>query len=157
MFECGAVSKITHGVKLLGKGAEHIKALGMPITIEAGDATQGAIDSIKETGGSIRVLYRTPLLMRQHIKPHKFPEYKELKTPMPPPKRVKKLEKLKEKGLDVEYPRTPWFTDNKEQLLAEAEEKERRMREGQFANLLPQYPADRSPGVGADRPRVERK
>jgi hypothetical protein len=33
---------------------------------------------------------------------------------MPPPKEVKKLEKLRLKGLNVEYPRTPWFTDNKE-------------------------------------------
>jgi hypothetical protein len=69
---------------------------------------------VKETGGEIKVQYRTPLLMRYHIKPHKFPDYKELKVPMPPPKRVKKLEKLKEKGLSVEYPRAPWYTDNKE-------------------------------------------
>jgi hypothetical protein len=46
------------------------------------------------------------------LKPHKFPEYKTLKTPMPSPKKVKKLEKLKEKGMDVEYPNAPWFTEN---------------------------------------------
>ena len=95
--------------------------------------------------------------MRYHTQPHKFPDYKTLKTPMPPQKRLKKLEKLKEKGLEVEYPRTPWFTDNKEEILAEAAEKERRINEGQYANLLPNYPADRSEGSGAHIPRVERK
>ena len=57
--------------------------------------------------------------MRQHIKPHKFPSYKDLKVPMPPPKKVKKLEKLKEKGLNVTYPRAPWYTDNVEELKQE--------------------------------------
>lgn len=52
--------------------------------------------------------------MRYHTKPHKFDDYKELKTPMPPPKIIKKLEKLKEKGLNVEYPRAPWLHDNLE-------------------------------------------
>ena len=74
--------------------------------------------------------------MRYHIKPHKFPSYKELKVPMPPPKKVKKLEKLREKGLTVEYPRAPWYNDNVEQILAEEKEKERRIKESQFANLL---------------------
>ena len=64
--------------------------------------------------------YRTPLLVRYHTKPHKFKSYKELKIPMPPPKKVKKLEKLKEKGLEVEYPRAPWYNDNKDAILAEA-------------------------------------
>ena len=52
--------------------------------------------------------------MRQHMKPHKFDERKELKTPMPPNKKIKKLEKLKAKGLEVTYPSAPWFTDNYE-------------------------------------------
>ena len=58
--------------------------------------------------------YRTPLLLRSYLKPHKFPEYMDLKTPMPSPKRVKKLEKLRDKGIEVEYPDAPWFTYNKE-------------------------------------------
>ena len=75
---------------------------------------------------------------------------------MPPPKKVKKLEKLKEKGLDVEYPRAPWYTDNKDAILAEAAERERRIKEAQHAKLLEQIPADRSEGVGKDKPRIER-
>jgi hypothetical protein len=144
-------------VKILSKGAEKIKDLNIPINIEASDASKSAIDTIKSLGGSISVKYRTPLLVRYHTKPHKFDDYKELKTPMPPPKKVKKLEKLKEKGLDVAYPRAPWFTDNKEAILHDAAEKERRIKEGQFAELLPQIPADRSEGVSKDKARVERK
>ena len=60
------------------------------------------------------MIYRTPLILRQFLKPHKFAEYNEYKTPMPSPKRVKKLEKLKDKGIEVEYPDAPWFTYNKE-------------------------------------------
>lgn len=157
ILKSGCVSKVKYGVKLLSKGADQIKELGIPINIEISDATTSAIEIIKSTGGSLSVKYRTPLLMRYHIKPHKFSDHKELKTPMPPQKRVVKLEKLKEKGLNVEYPRTPWYTDNKDAILADLHEKERRIREGQFANFLPNLPADRSEGSGKDRPRVERK
>lgn len=76
------------------------------------------------------MVYRTPLIMRQYLKPHKFPEWKgELKTPMPAPKVVKKLEKLREKGLDVEYPNAPWFTENIEAHKKESEERQRRIAE----------------------------
>jgi hypothetical protein len=73
--------------------------------------------------------YRTPLLMRYHIKPHRFPDYKTLKVPMPPPKKIKKLERLREKGIEVEYPRAPWYTDNVEKILAEEKDKEKRINE----------------------------
>jgi hypothetical protein len=46
---------------------------------------------------------------------------------MPPQKRVIKLEKLKDKGLEVEYPRAPWYTDNKEAILTEEEKRVKRM------------------------------
>jgi hypothetical protein len=75
--------------------------------------------------------------MRYHIKPHKFSDHKTLKTPMPPQKKVVKLEKLREKGLNVEYPRAPWYTDNKEAILAEAAETEKRIKNAQHAHLLP--------------------
>lgn len=67
--------------------------------------------------------------MREHLKPYKFaPERGSLKTPMPAPKKVKKLENLKEKGLDVNYPRAPWFTDNVEKLKQEEKEREERIQ-----------------------------
>lgn len=76
---------------------------------------------------------------------------------MPPPKKVAKLEKLIEKGLDVEYPRTPWFTDNKDAIVAESKERERRIKEGQHADLLEKIPADRSKGRSDGKPRIQRK
>ena len=38
---------------------------------------------------------------------------------MPSPKKVKKLEKIREKGMDVEYPNAPWFTENREAIEKE--------------------------------------
>ncbi len=130
LLSSGCLTQIKYGVKLLSKGVEKLKELGKPIHLEISDASKTAIDAVKATGGSITVKYRTPLLMRLHLKPHKFSTYKDLKTPMPPQKRVQKLENLIEKGLSVEYPRAPWFTDNKEAILAEEKETERRIKEG---------------------------
>ena len=64
LFESGVITKIRHGVKILGRGHERLLAFGVPISLEASDATQGAVDAIKATGGSIQVVYRTPLIMR---------------------------------------------------------------------------------------------
>ena len=130
LLNSGCLCQIKYGVKLLSKGIDKLKDLGTPIHLEISDASKSAIDAVKATGGSITVKYRTPLLMRFHLKPHKFSSHKDLKTPMPPQKRLQKLENLIEKGLQVEYPRTPWFTDNKEAILAEAKETERRIKEG---------------------------
>ena len=154
MFEKGVVTNIKSGVKILGKGANKIKSFGVPINIEASNATQSAIDCIKETGGKISVNYRTPLIMRNYLKPHKYPEYKTLKVPMPSPKKVLKLEKIREKGCEVSYPPAPWYTDNVDQIKKEKEDLEKRIASGTFSELLPTYPADRSTGVGKDKPRV---
>jgi len=102
------------------------------------------------------VNYRTPLILRQYLKPHKFPEYVELKTPMPPPKKVLKLEKLRAKGLDVDYPAAPWYTDNRQAIEKEKSDRVQRMATAQYSDLLPEYPADRSTGVGKDKVRKER-
>ena len=73
---------------------------------------------------------------------------------MPAPKVVKKLEKLRDKGIEVSYPAAPWFTDNRESLALEEAEKWRRIAEAEHADLLPELPADRSEGVGLDKVRV---
>ena len=120
MFEVGALTKINHGVTILGRGASRISAFGIPINLEASNASEHVIRVIEKTGGSIDVNYRTPLIMRNYLKPHRFgPHQQDLKTPMPPPKVIKKLEKLREKGLNVNYPRAPWFTDNVETIKKE--------------------------------------
>ena len=157
LLDTGVLSKIKHGVKFLGNGSEKLKALGVTINLEGSNATARAIEAIKSTGGELKVVHRTPLLMRYHLKPHKFPEYKAFKTPMPSPKKVKKLEKLAEKGMTVEYPNAPWFTENREAIEQEKANKIKRIAEANNAHLLPQLPADRSKGVSKDRARVERK
>jgi len=116
LVEAGVLSKVTRGVKLLGKGAEKFSSLKTPIHLEVSDASSEAIDAVKSAGGNLKVIYRTPLLFKNHMKPHKFHPSKQLKTPMPPPKKVKKLEALRRKGLEVEYPRAPWYTDNVEKI-----------------------------------------
>ena len=64
LFETGILTKIKHGVKFLGNGAEKLKSLGVPISLEGSNATARAIEAIKNTGGELKVVHRTPLLMR---------------------------------------------------------------------------------------------
>ena len=116
LVDAGVLSKINKGVKLLGKGADKFSALKTPIELEVSDASAEAIEAVKSTGGNLKVVYRTKLILKNHMKPHKFHPDKQLKTPMPPPKKVKKMEALKRKGLDVDYPSAPWYTDNVEKI-----------------------------------------
>lgn len=76
---------------------------------------------------------------------------------MPPPKAVKKLERIRTKGVEVSYPPAPWFTDHKEELEQEATERQRRMDEAPFADLLPEFPAKRTPGISVGKPRPPKK
>ena len=76
LFETGVVTKIKHGVKFLGQGSDTLTALSQslekPISLEGTDATASAIEAINGTGGSIEMNYRTPLILRQYLKPHKY-------------------------------------------------------------------------------------
>jgi len=66
-----------------------------------------------------------------------------------------KLEKLREKGMEVRYPKAPWFEKYKEeaeQTLKEYEAREKTPGE----KILPVYPADRSEGVSLNKPKIER-
>lgn len=69
------------------------------------------IDAVKSLGGNIKVIYNTPLTLDIQLKPHKHVLGHLVKTPMPPPQKVLKLEAMKLKGVDVEYPKAPWFDD----------------------------------------------
>lgn len=64
---------------------------------------------------------------------------------MPHNKALKKMEKLKEKGLEVSYPSVPYFTDNYDKIMNDRAEKKRRMDEAQNAEFLPIYPSPRTP------------
>ena len=157
LLEAGVVSKVKDGIKLLSKGSSKFQALNIPLNLEISDASEHAIDVVSQKGGSLSVQYRTDLLLRNHLKPHMFDDRKELKVPMPPNKQIKKLERMKRKGLEVSYPSAPWFTDNKEAILAERAEKQRRIKEAANAHLLPNYPAPRVYGISADKPRVDKE
>lgn len=145
MKDAGVISKIKDGVKILAKGVDRFRELNVPLNLEITDASSAAVEAIKQAGGNLTSQYRTPLLMRYHMAPHKFSQHKTLKTPMPPAYKVRKLEKLRDKGIDVNYPKAPWYTDNLEKIKGDIAEKERRLRESPNAKYLPRYPADRSP------------
>ena len=59
LIDSGVLSKISTGVKLLGKGSDKFTALKTPITLEVSDASQQAIDAVKDLGGDLKVVYRT--------------------------------------------------------------------------------------------------
>jgi hypothetical protein len=75
---------------------------------------------------------------------------------MPHNKAIKKLERLKKKGLEVSYPSAPWFTDNYDSIMDERAEKKRRMREGTNHELLPVFPAPRIPYMSEHIPKIAR-
>ena len=62
--DTGVITKIKHGVKFLGAGSEKLKQLGVTINLEGSDATERAIEAVKSTGGSLKVVHRTPLILR---------------------------------------------------------------------------------------------
>ena len=53
LVEAGVISKISHGVKLLGKGVEKFKQLNTPVNLEISDASKVAVDAVKSAGGSL--------------------------------------------------------------------------------------------------------
>ena len=55
LLEAGVLSKITHGVKILGKGAEKFQKLNTPVNLEISDASDVAIETVKKMGGSMSV------------------------------------------------------------------------------------------------------
>ena len=95
LFWAGAISKICNGVKLLSRGAEQLKDLP-PLHLEIASATKNAIDEIKKAGGSIKVVYRTPLTLSYHTEPWKF--IRAPIDPVPKFKTVQRLMNLEDKG-----------------------------------------------------------
>ena len=155
LVDGGVLSKIKNGVKLLGKGSEKFAALKTPITLEVNDASSQAIDAVKSFGGDLKVIYRSDLTLRYHLKPHKFRPDLNLKAPMPPPKKVKRLESLKRKGLSVEYPDAPWYTSNIEKMEKEYNDRQERIKTGTNSEFLERLPARRDPTP--DRVRIEKE
>lgn len=100
IFRARGVTKVRDGIMLLGRGAENLNSIP-PLNIEVSSATTRAIEEIKKNGGSITVIYRTPLTLKYHTKPYKF-----IQTPLDPIpkfKRVKKLLNLEDKGIKYNF------------------------------------------------------
>lgn len=110
LFESGAVSRIRKGLIIVEAGSEDFKKLGIQIKLEVSDATEEAIKIIKETGSTLVAVYHTETTLKRLLTPYKF-KVPEAKIPMPPARTVLKLEQLKEKGIDVIYPKAPWYEE----------------------------------------------
>lgn len=91
--EVGLVKSPKFGVKLLSRGGEK---LSVPLKFELSAATEIAINAVKAAGGEITIKYRTPLKLREHLYPHKFPV--PLAEPVAPQSEVRRLEKYRAKG-----------------------------------------------------------
>ena len=72
MKDAGVISKIKDGVKILAKGVDRFRELNVPLNLEITDASSAAVEAIKQAGGNLTSQYRTPLLLRYHMAPHKF-------------------------------------------------------------------------------------
>lgn len=80
------MKNVKYGVKILGKGLEKID---YPLNLEVSDASKMVIQKIKEVGGQVNLVHRTPLKLREHMYPEKYPL--PLGEPITPWWKVKKL------------------------------------------------------------------
>ena len=66
LVDCGLVKKVRYGVKVLGRGYEKID---YPLHLEVSDASANAIKLIESKGGSVKLIFRTQLKLKEHINP----------------------------------------------------------------------------------------
>ena len=83
MYDAGLVTRIRHGVKLLGQGAD---AFHLPVDVEVTQASKSAIAAVEQGGGSIKTVYHNRLGLRVLLKPEKFAEKELPRRARPPPK-----------------------------------------------------------------------
>mmetsp|Transcript_7603 Transcript_7603/g.9472 ORF Transcript_7603/g.9472 Transcript_7603/m.9472 type:complete len:242 (-) Transcript_7603:279-1004(-) len=81
LVRSGLVSRVKHGVKLLGDGALEFHS---KIDIEVSRASKSAIGAIERAGGTVESVYYNPLGLRALLKPERFDVIP--KKPRPPPK-----------------------------------------------------------------------
>mmetsp|Transcript_15695 Transcript_15695/g.28637 ORF Transcript_15695/g.28637 Transcript_15695/m.28637 type:complete len:255 (+) Transcript_15695:953-1717(+) len=105
LFEAGIFSQIKHGVSIIATGADKIDR---PLHFEVTDATKGAVEAIKAKGGSVTCVYRTHIQQRYHLKPYKY-DLPMRDMAMPPPKKLLKLEKMRDKGVELKYVKPNWI------------------------------------------------
>ncbi|KAJ0976576.1 hypothetical protein J5N97_012050 [Dioscorea zingiberensis] len=92
--DTGAIGKqIKDGVRLMGRGAEHIK---WPIHLEVTRVTARAKEAVEAAGGSVRKVYYNKLGFRALLKPEWFEKKGRLlpKAARPPPKQQDKVDSI---------------------------------------------------------------
>ncbi|XP_078436149.1 ribosomal protein L18e/L15 superfamily protein [Wolffia australiana] len=92
--DTAAIGKqINDGVKLIGRGAEHIQ---WPIHLEVSRVTVGAKAAVEAAGGSVRKVYYNKLGLRALLKPEWFEKKGRLlpRAARPPPKQRDKVDSI---------------------------------------------------------------
>ncbi|KAL7598076.1 hypothetical protein Lser_V15G23808 [Lactuca serriola] len=92
--DTGAIGKqIRDGVRLMGRGAEHIQ---WPIHLEVSRVTVRAKEAVEAAGGSVRKVYYNKLGFRALLKPEWFEKKGRLipKAARPPPKQMDKVDSI---------------------------------------------------------------
>ncbi len=111
------------------------------------------IDAVKELGGSVKIVYHTPTTLTRVLKAHKFWKT-DIKTPMPPPYKVLKMEAMRDKGCLVDY-----GISRREAILGDAQAAAARIAETRtylkVEHVTADAPMDRSEGVSHHVPRRE--
>jgi len=100
LYDVNAVKKFSHGVKLLGTGAD---TFNYPINIEVTACSVTAKAAVEAAGGSVKSVYYNRLGLRALLFPEKFDILPRLARP--PPKLMKRypewVEVIKERNLEI--------------------------------------------------------
>lgn len=78
--------------------------------MEVTDASKRAIEIVKAAGGSITCVYRSKLKLRELLKPEKFRF--PLEEPIPTVRVVKRMERARERGLNIYFLRNTHLITN---------------------------------------------
>ncbi|RAL37594.1 unnamed protein product [Cuscuta campestris] len=116
--DTGAIGKqIEDGVRLMGRGAEHIQ---WPIHLEVSRVTVRAKAAVEAAGGSVRRVYYNKLGLRALLKPEWFEKKGRLlpKAARPPPKLKHKVDSIGR--LPAPTKPIPFTTEEKEAMSAAA-------------------------------------
>ena len=63
LYDINAVGQCKYGLRVLGFGQER---LNIPLKLEVSDITKSAFEAIKNSGGHVKLIYRSRLFMRMH-------------------------------------------------------------------------------------------
>lgn len=69
LYDTGLVSRVRHGIKLLGRG---LRTIDQPVHIEVTDCTVATKNAIQAAGGSVKLVYYNRVGLRSHLHPEKW-------------------------------------------------------------------------------------